>query len=130
MFLTNIILVALGGAFGSSSRYLIGELIILLARGVSFPVTTIFVNIFGSFLAGILHFILAVKLENLNSNLRLLLMAGFLGGFTTFSAFSLDVMRLVNAGQLQLAASYIILSVVFSILAIFFGFYLSSLIAG
>jgi CrcB protein len=125
----SVILVALGGAVGSSARYLLGEIITSFSRGQIFPLSTIAVNVLGSFLAGILHFVFVNYMESLSLNVRLVIMTGFLGGFTTFSTFSLDALRLLNAGQIGVAASYIILSVILSILAIFFGFYISSLIA-
>lgn len=127
---TNILLVAFGGAFGASSRYLALEFVVSFSRAISFPLATFLVNVVGCFAAGILNFILIEQMGNLSPNVRLILMTGFLGGFTTFSAFSLDVMRLITAGHFASAASYIILSVIFSILAVFFGFYISSLIAG
>jgi CrcB protein len=124
----NLFLVAIGGAFGSCLRYLFLEMIILWSRGNNFPLGTILVNIIGSFLIGILHFFLTNYLDSISPQTRLLLATGVLGGFTTFSAFSLDVFRLINASQFSLAFAYIFSSVIFSILAIFFGFYLSKLI--
>ncbi len=123
----NLLLVAIGGAVGACSRYLLIEMIILFNRGSSFPIGTISVNIIGSFLMGILHFFLTNYLDSLSPQIRLLLATGILGGFTTFSAFSVDAFRLISAGQFGLAFAYIFSSVIFSILAIFFGFYLSKL---
>jgi CrcB protein len=124
----NLFLVAIGGAFGACSRYLFIEMVIFLHRGSSFPLGTILVNIIGSFLMGIMHFLCVQYLDQISLQTRLLVMTGLLGGFTTFSAFSVDVLRLITAGQFGIAFVYIFSSVIFSILAIFFGFYLSKLI--
>lgn len=124
----NLFLVAIGGALGACSRYLFIEMIIFLHRGSNFPIGTILVNIIGSFLMGILHFVFTNYLDSIPPQARLLLSTGLLGGFTTFSAFSLDALRLINAGQFGLAFAYIFSSVLFSILAIFLGFYLSKII--
>lgn len=126
----NIFLVALGGACGSCFRYIMSEIITLSLKGQIFPVAIISVNIIGSFLAGILHFLAVNHMDIISPQSRLILMTGFLGGFTTLSAFSVDVFRLIHAGQLNTAASYIILSVALSIAAIFFGFYLAKIIIG
>ncbi len=125
----NILLVAIGGAFGSSSRYILGEFVVNYFRGVSFPLSTIIVNILGSFLAGMLHFYFTNYFEYISPAARLILMTGFLGGFTTFSTFSLDIFRLISAGQFNLAISYSLLSVILSIIAIFVGFYFASLVS-
>jgi len=124
----NLFLVAIGGAFGSCLRYLFLEMMVLWARGNNFPIGVVLVNIIGSFLIGILHFFLVNHFDSLSPQTRILLATGVLGGFTTFSAFSLDTFRLINASQYGLAFAYIFSSVIFSILAIFFGFYLSKLI--
>ena len=88
----NIILVALGGAFGSVARYLVG--VWTLRRfGPNFPWGTLTVNIVGCFAIGLLSEVIARRL-NASPEMRLLLVTGFLGGFTTFSAFSLDVISL------------------------------------
>jgi CrcB protein len=124
----SIFLVAAGGALGSSARYILTEIITSSFRGQSFPIAIISVNILGSLLAGILHFIIINNMNFLTPTLRLVLMTGFLGGFTTFSAFSLDILRLSIAGQISLACSYAFLSIILSILAVFFGFQLAKLI--
>jgi len=123
----NLLFVAIGGAFGACSRHLLIEAVIFLHRGSNFPVGTILVNIIGSFLMGMMHFLAVQYLDSVSLQTRLLVMTGLLGGFTTFSAFSVDAFRLISAGQFGLAFAYIFSSVIFSILAIFFGFYLSKL---
>ncbi|MFT7088176.1 MAG: CrcB protein [Rickettsiales bacterium] len=97
-------------------------------RGSAFPVGTILVNVIGSFLMGIFYFFMSHYLESVPIQVRLLVATGFLGGFTTFSAFSVDVLRLMVASQYVLAFAYIFSSIIFSILAIFAGFYLSKIL--
>ena len=113
----TLLQVALGGALGASSRYLTGvAMTALLGRG--FPWGTLTVNILGSFAMGLLITVLG----NLSATrLHPLLAVGFLGGFTTFSSFSLDVVALYERGDIALAAGYAAVSVVASILALFLG---------
>jgi CrcB protein len=124
----NLFLVAIGGAFGSCLRYLFLEMMVLWTRGNNFPIGVVLVNIIGSFLMGVLHFFLVNHLDSISPQTRILLATGLLGGFTTFSAFSLDVFRLIGASQFGLAFAYIFSSVIFSLLAIFFGFYAGKLL--
>ncbi|MBS0125636.1 fluoride efflux transporter CrcB [Thetidibacter halocola] len=115
--MTPLIQVALGGAIGASARYLTG---IAAARllGKGFPWGTLIVNIAGSFLMGVL----VIALLQFNGNRYApLLMTGILGGFTTFSAFSLDAVTLYERGQIGLAATYVAGSVILSIGALFAG---------
>jgi CrcB protein len=115
----QILLVALGGAIGSVARYLTG---ILSSRlfGPNFPWGTLAVNILGSFAIGLLIELIARRL-NASADMRLFLVTGLMGGFTTFSSFSLDFASLFERGDLGLAASYLIGSVVISLLAVFAG---------
>jgi CrcB protein len=115
----NIILVALGGAFGSVARYRVG--VWTLRRfGPNFPWGTLTVNIVGCFAIGLLSEVIARRL-NASPEMRLLLVTGFLGGFTTFSAFSLDVISLFERGATVAGASYVIASVGVSLCAVFAG---------
>jgi CrcB protein len=115
----HILIVAAGGAIGAALRHLTG-LAAMRMLGLAFPWGTLTVNIVGSFLMGVFIELLAVKLQGGNE-LRLFVATGLLGGFTTFSAFSLDVAVLWERGALLLAASYVIASVAASILALFGG---------
>lgn len=108
--------VALGGAIGSVGRYLTG-LAATRAFGASLPMGTLIVNIAGSFVTGLLF----IALERGDGRHVPLLMTGILGGFTTFSAFSLDSFRLWERGDVVLAAFYVAGSVVVSILALAAG---------
>jgi fluoride exporter len=115
----NILLVAVGGAVGSVCRYLTG---IGMTRlfGTAFPWGTLTVNVAGSFAIGFLTELVARKF-NASMEMRLLIVVGFLGGFTTFSSFSLDTMALMERGATVAAFSYVLVSVVVSLLAAFGG---------
>lgn len=113
----NLAQVALGGAIGASARYLTG-LYAVRFLGKEFPWGTLIVNIVGSFLMGGL----VVALLHFGGNrFAPLLMTGLLGGFTTFSAFSLDAITLYERGALALAGVYVTASVFFSLAALFAG---------
>jgi len=113
-----ILLIALGGAAGSVLRYLLGGLV-QRSSGGGFPVGTLVVNITGSFLIGVLsqHYI------NTQTHplARAALITGLCGGYTTFSAFSLEAVGLIEGGEMGKAAAYVVLSVVISIAATFAG---------
>ena len=126
--ITHLLLVAAGGAIGASLRYLSG---IGLTRilGAGFPYGTLFVNVVGSFAMGILIAWLARRSAG-DTDLRLLLATGLLGGFTTFSAFSLDAVTLYERGALIAAAFYVLASVLVSIAALVGGLALVRGLAG
>ncbi|MEC5290443.1 fluoride efflux transporter CrcB [Aurantimonas sp. C2-6-R+9] len=116
----HLILVAAGGAIGASLRHL-SNLAALRFLSPNFPFGTAFVNVSGSFLMGIVMEIVARRFGASNE-LRLFLAVGLLGGFTTFSSFSLDAVALYERGAFGLAAFYVIGSVVAGIAALFAGF--------
>ena len=115
--LTSLLHVALGGALGASARYLVGVGAVRLL-GHGFPWATLVVNVLGSLAMGALVVLLAQKDA---TRLAPLLITGLLGGFTTFSAFSLDAVTLYERGQVGAAVGYVAVSVVFSIGALFAG---------
>ena len=121
-----LLFIAAGGAFGAMARYLaisgIGAIV-----GMAFPYGTLVVNILGSFILGALVEILALTWSP-SQEVRALLVVGVLGAFTTFSAFSLDVVLQVERGHLVGAAIYILSSVTFSVLGLFAGLRLMRLI--
>lgn len=117
--MSNLLLVGAGGAIGSMVRYLVG-LWTLHRWGPGFPWGTLGVNITGSFLIGLLAELIMRKF-GASAELRLFLITGVLGGYTTFSAFSLDTITLFERGDAALAVTYIAASVVLSILAVFAG---------
>ena len=113
--------VALGGALGASARYLTNVGILRLV-GPGFPWATVTVNVLGSFLMGVLVIALA---EVLGNRYAPFLMTGLLGGFTTFSAFSLDAVTLWEGGRPELAAAYVAGSVLLSIAALVAGLFIA-----
>lgn len=110
-----ILQVAMGGALGSVSRYLTGVAVIRV-MGNSFPYGTLTVNIGGSFIVGIL-FVTLGALSGESGRFSALLLTGFLGGYTTFSAYSLDCWLLFEQGRVAEALFYAIGSAALSILA-------------
>ncbi|MCI2401096.1 fluoride efflux transporter CrcB [Aliiroseovarius subalbicans] len=121
---TALLQVALGGALGASARYLTG-IAITRAVGHGFPVAIMVTNVLGSFLMGVLVVVLAKKGGTAYAPL---LMTGLLGGFTTFSAFSLDALTLFERGQVTAAAGYVLGSVVFSLIAIVLGVWIARMV--
>ena len=115
----NVILVAVGGAIGSVARYLTGQFA-LRQFGPNFPWGTLAVNIVGSLAIGIFAELIARRFSA-PQEWRLFIITGFLGGFTTFSAFSLDVAALADRGDLFLALAYIAASLLVSLFAVFAG---------
>ena len=122
-----VFLVMLGGAAGSGARYLTGRAMSSLF-GTGYPFGTLAVNLVGGLLMGVLAGVLARL--NVGESWRLLLGVGVLGGFTTFSAFALDTIVLIERGQATIALGYILLSVIGSILAVFAGLTLTRAIFG
>lgn len=114
-----LLFVMIGGALGSAARYLTGRAA-LTALGPDFPYGTLAVNLVGGLLMGVLTAILA-RAGGLAEPWRLFLGVGVLGGFTTFSSFSLDVVAMIERGALGLALFYALLSVIGSVLALFAG---------
>ena len=117
--LKNLLLVGLGGSIGSMARYAAS----LLIRSKSFPYATLSVNVIGSFIIGLV-FALSIKEAALSNNWKLFLATGICGGFTTFSAFSVENMELLQNGKTGMALTYIMLSIVLGILATFLGYQL------
>ena len=118
----KVIYVGFGGFIGSILRY---SLYILTSNilGYTSPVATIFVNIIGCFLIGFAYQLFNTHLI-ISENLRLFIMIGLLGGFTTFSAFSIDAFLIYqNSGKI-LAIAYVVLSIILSLLATLTGVWL------
>lgn len=114
--------VAIGGAFGSVARYLTG---LWFGRlfGTGFPWATLTVNIVGSFVMGLLVAAMA-QAWSPPAEVRAFLTVGILGGFTTFSTFSLDVAMMLERGELGVAAAYMLSSLIVGIGGLFAGLYL------
>ena len=115
----NLLLVGLGGSIGSMLRYAFS----LIVNSKVFPYATLSVNIIGSFIIGLV-FAMSVKEAGLLNNWRLFLATGICGGFTTFSAFSLESMGLLQNGRIGMALIYIIISIIAGIVATFLGYQL------
>jgi len=140
--MTNLIIITIGGALGSMLRYLIHHYTHIVSQHsnfnflaklasffpASFPFATFFVNVFGSLLVGFIYYLTIKNFDSFDVNLKNFLFFGVFGGFTTFSTFSLDFLRLFSAGQIHLAITYVLLSVILALLGIFFGFYLAKII--
>ncbi len=114
----SVLSVALGGAIGASLRYLASVGIARVFGVTGFPVAILAVNVLGSFLMGV--FVVLAAHRGL-THLSPFVMTGLLGGFTTFSAFSLEAVNLYERGDVGQAAIYVGASVVFSILGLVAG---------
>lgn len=112
--------VALGGALGASLRFLSGAMI-LRAMGSGFPYGTMFVNVVGSLIMGFAAFYMLERMDGSFAKYAPFLMTGLLGGFTTFSAYSLDALYLLERGRYVSASVYMGGSVVLAIGALFLG---------
>ena len=117
-----VLWVAAGGAVGSAARYMVNVWSDRIL-GPEFPWATLIVNVAGCFAIGLLVELMAVRL-NVSNEARAFLTTGILGGFTTFSAFSVDFALLVERKSHGLAGAYAMSSVVVSLLAVFAGIYL------
>ncbi|AJY46839.1 fluoride efflux transporter CrcB [Martelella endophytica] len=117
--LSHALIVAAGGALGASGRYLVGVASVRML-GYGFPWGTFIVNVVGSLMIGLLVELVA-RVLNQSADMRMFLVTGFLGGFTTFSSFSLDAMNMIERGDFAPAAVYVISSVVLGLFAVFAG---------
>lgn len=111
----NVLFVGLGGFIGASLRYL---LTLLPIHYSSFPIMTLIINFIGSFILG---FLTEIPFINDNKKLSLLLKTGACGGFTTFSAFSLETFDIFKKKKYITASSYVALSIALCILGVFLG---------
>ncbi|MCU0790398.1 MAG: fluoride efflux transporter CrcB [Nitratireductor sp.] len=121
--MNHFLLVAAGGGIGAAMRHL-ANLAALRLFGPGFPWGTLFVNVAGSLAMGLLVGWLARRSGGSTTELRLFLATGVLGGFTTFSAFSLDFAALWERGAGTAAAGYALASVLISLAAVFAGLWL------
>ena len=117
-----LLMVAIGGAIGAVARQQSNQLIMRIFGG-EFPIGTIFVNILGSFIMGLLFELFASKIT-LSDEWRSLIFTGVLASFTTFSSFALDVALLSERNEYYYALCYIGISVVLSIGALFVGLWI------
>jgi CrcB protein len=122
-----LLLVMVGGAIGAGFRYHLSR-VALMMMGPSFPWGTWIANLLGGFLMGVLAGTLARITEG-GESLRLFLGVGVLGGFTTFSAFSLESYNMLARGEWAIATAYAVSSVTGSILALIFGLMMVRLVS-
>jgi len=117
----NILLVFAGGGIGASFRYLL----FLLTKNPSngFPLTTFVINVLGCFIIGLIYHFSWME----NSQLKIFLMVGVLGGFTTFSSFGLETFQLLVNAKYQTAIFYVILSNICGLAAVYAGIKISSI---
>jgi CrcB protein len=118
--------IAAGGALGSMARYATG---VYVARwlGTAFPYGTLLINIVGSFLIGAFAESFALRWD-VSQTTRVFLVVGICGGYTTFSTFSLDIVTLINRGEMLTAGLYIVASVTLGLLGLYGGLYAMRLI--
>ncbi|GMN89953.1 fluoride efflux transporter CrcB [Francisella sciaenopsi] len=120
-----LILVGIGGGLGAMSRFALTQATASISKQI--PIGILMCNIIGSLIIGMMAaFLIQTKLfnEDISTYVRSLFVTGFLGGFTTFSSFSLDILNLLQRGEALLAISYILVSVIVSLIAVILGFYL------
>ena len=122
------LLVCLGGAFGTAARYLLG-VSIQAAYGPTFPLGTLCVNLIGSFLISVLMY-LGVDRELISTHVRIVLTTGVMGGFTTYSSFNFETMRLWQQGSVLLGFLNIGATLVGCLITGFLGLLAGRLVGG
>ena len=115
----NIVLVAIGGAIGALLRYTVMRFFVYF-NVITFPYGTLVVNVIGSFIIGFLAFWLVNRYLH-NEAIRIFLIIGVLGAFTTFSSFSLDTLHLFLEQRYVAVISYVLATVILCIIATFLG---------
>jgi len=119
LYILNCLYIALGGALGAVSRYLVSTWITNKTEHI-FPWGTFTVNILGSFFLGLI-FVLTLEKSVISPQSRMLISIGFLGAFTTFSTFTLETLNIIKEGNISLAFLNIGGSVTLGLLAVWFG---------
>lgn len=118
--LTQIMVIAAGGAIGAVLRFWVSNAVYQIL-GRNFPYGTLAVNVIGSFLMGFLAVLLLERFNALSVHWRAALLIGFLGSFTTFSTFSLETLHLLQQGEFLKATGNILFSVFICLLAVWLG---------
>lgn len=114
--MNQLFLIGIGGAIGSVARYILSTKTYELF-GTRFPYGTLFVNVTGSFLIGMIAILLLEKFDHFAAELRSLLIIGFLGGYTTFSSFSFETLNLYQNGEIASALLNITISLILCFIA-------------
>ncbi len=122
-FATRLAFIAAGGAFGAVARYLI-NISPLQNSSSGFPFPTFFINVFGSFLIGLCFILLTDRLD-IGDNLRFAVVVGFLGAFTTFSTFELEIWGLFREGKIITSLLYLFLSLFLGFLGLILGIWVA-----
>lgn len=117
----QVLLVAMGGALGAVARYGAGLATVRLMGQGAWPWSTFGVNLLGGLLIGLLGGWLAARGTTGGDSVRLFAVVGVLGGFTTFSAFSLEMVQMLERREMAMAAGYALASVFLSVVAVFIG---------
>ena len=120
--LKTLVLISLGGAFGAVMRYLASTSVYAIT-GRGFPYGTLFVNVAGSLLIGVLAIVMLERMS-IGPEWRAAVLVGILGSFTTFSTFSLETLYLIEQGEMMRAMSNIALSVLLCLAAVWLGVFL------
>ncbi len=121
---TTWLAVAAGGALGSLARFWLAAIMTMLT-GPRFPWGTLLINVLGSFIIGLVAGLTAVPARiGMHPDVRVFLMVGICGGFTTFSAFSLQTLELLQSGEVASALGYMSGSVLFCLIAVWAGWLL------
>lgn len=118
--MAQLLLVALGGAFGALARFKLSGFFLHRYANASFPLGTFTCNVVGCLAIGVFA-ALAEKHHWFSPDTRILIITGFLGAFTTFSAFGYETMYLARRGEMFVAGSYVASSVCFGLLAVWIG---------
>lgn len=117
--LTKIVYVGVGGAAGAIARHLI-NISPLASVFERFPLPTLLINVSGSFLIGFLLYLMTDKID-VSDGLRMGVIVGFLGGFTTFSTFEMEIYGLIKTGSVGLSVVYLVLSIAAGFAALLAG---------
>ncbi|GAB3481422.1 fluoride efflux transporter CrcB [Marinomonas epiphytica] len=119
-------MIALGGALGALARFELGRLVNSF-WSLPFPLATLLINVIGCFFMGLAFVFISERIPSLEAY-RPLVMVGFLGAFTTFSTFSLEIVSLINMQAWLSAASYLLLSCLLGVVALMIGIGLARLV--
>lgn len=125
--MAKIVLVLLGGAFGTGIRYLLSSLIYSKVNQPTFPYANLVINVSGSFLVGILAELFEARVL-VAPVARIALLTGVLGGYTTFSSFTFETVSLLRDGQMWLATLNVSLSVALGLAAVWLGMRLGQML--